>query len=438
MFRSIQTNLILLILSLVILTVTATWLCLLPDYLLAIPVVFLIIVNILLIITCYNRHIKKITFMFNAIESDDYTFSFSTKNTFKSDKMLNLSLNRIKGLMEQAHINILQHEKYYELIMDCVNTGIVVINDNGNIHQHNKELIRLLNLPVFTHIKQLKPLNENLPDLLLSIQSDEKLHVPITNERGIINLSIRASEMIVNEKRLRILAFNDINSELDEQEIESWIRLTRVLTHEIMNSVTPITSLSDTLIELHGEKDKEIRKGLEIISTTGKGLITFVDSYRKLTRIPPPNLKPFELYDFLENLIRLSGCDYPGIPVRLDVEPSDLMIYADNNLLSQVILNLLKNALQSINKPDKSDNSEVLIKAYSNKEEAVIIEVCDTGCGISDEIAQHVFIPFFTTKENGSGIGLSIARQIMRLHNGTISLKRNIPPFSTIFRLTFN
>ena len=409
--------------------------CLLPDYLLMVPVVFLIILNLFLIITCYNRHIRKIAFMFNAIENDDYTFSFSIDKGIKSDKMLNLALNRIKELMEQAHLNILQHEKYYELIMNCVNTGIVVINEKGNIHQHNQELTRLLNLPVFTHIKQLKPLNETLPDLLLSIQSGEKLHIPITNERGTLNLSIRASEMTVRGKHLRILAFNDINSELDEQEIESWIRLTRVLTHEIMNAITPITSLSDTLIEMHGEKDKDIRKGLEIISTTGKGLITFVDSYRKLTRIPTPAMKPFEVYDYLENLTRLSRSDYPGIRVDLEVNPAELMIYADSNLLSQVILNLLKNALQSIGEPDWQ---HILVRAYSNKEEAVIIEVCDTGCGITDEIAEHIFIPFFTTKENGSGIGLSIARQIMRLHNGTITLKRNKPPFSTIFRLTFN
>lgn len=435
MIKDIQTKMLFLILLLMVLTAITTWLYLLPDYLLMIPAVFLIIVNLSFIISCYKRHIKKIAFMFDSIENDDYTFSFSTEKGFECDKMLNQSLNRIKGLMEQAHINILQHEKYYELIMDCVNTGIAVINDNGNIHQHNKELTRLLNLQVFTHIKQLKPLNEDLPEQLLTIRSGEKLHVPITNERGMINLSIRVSEMVFKEKRLRILAFNDINSELDEQEIESWIRLIRVLTHEIMNAITPITSLSDSLIELHGEKDKEIKKGLEIISTTGKGLITFVDSYRKLTRIPSPNMKPFEVHDFLENLIRLSCSDYPDITIRLEVHPSDLMIYADNNLLSQVILNLLKNALQSITEPDKS---EVAVKAYSNEEEAVIIEICDTGCGIPDEIAQHIFIPFFTTKENGSGIGLSITRQIMRLHNGTISLKRNMPPFSTIFRLTFN
>lgn len=435
MQKNIHIKLVFLLTALIALTATATWLYLLPDYLLMIPVIIAILVDVILIIKSYAQHIKKIAFMFNAIDSNDYSFRFSSNEGLMYDKMLNESLNRIKQSLEHARTNVIQQEKYYELIMDCVNTGIVVINETGNIYQSNKEIIKLLNLPILTHINQLKQIDATLPDKLRTIQPGEKLQVFFSNERGSINLSVRVSGMVVNEKHLRILAFNDINSELDEQEIESWIRLIRVLTHEIMNSITPITSLSDTLIELHGEKDKDIRKGLEIISSTGKGLITFVDSYRKLTRIPTPCMRPFEVFYFLENLIRLSQSNNPAIIIKLDVEPLNLMIYADNNLLSQVILNLLKNAVQSIN---DYKNSEIKVKAYSNTNEEVIIEVCDTGCGISDEIAQHIFIPFFTTKEGGSGIGLSIARQIMRLHNGTISLKRNIPPYSSLFRLTFN
>lgn len=434
MLKNIRSRLLVLIFVLIFLVILATRLWLLPDFLLMVPVVAGILFDIFLIVQLYTRHVRKIAFMFNAIESDDYSFNFPEHSGLQCDNMLNEALNRIKKLLEQARSNIVQHEKYYELIMDSVNTGIVVVSESGNIYQTNREAIRLLGLPVFTHIRQLKRIDDHLPDLFKNIQPNEKQQISFSNERGTVHLSIRSSEIIINGKKLRILAINDINSELDEQEIESWIRLIRVLTHEIMNSITPITSLSDTLIHLHGNKDDNIREGLEVISSTGKGLIEFVDSYRRLTRIPTPNMKPFEVRPFLENKIRLSH-NNREIKIRLDVKPDELMIYADHQLISQVILNLLKNAVQAV---ESSGQGEILIRAYCNKEEEILIEINDTGCGIPDEIAQHIFVPFFTTKENGSGIGLSIARQIMRLHNGSISLKRGILPYSTTFILKFN
>lgn len=410
----------------------ATWFYLQTIYGLALMMLVVIGYDIFLIVRFYNRHIKKIAFMFNAIENDDYAFKFTEKSGFKSDSMLNMALNRIKTLLEQAKTNAIQHEKYYELILNCVNTGIVVINESGYIFQTNGEAMRLLGLSVFTHTKQLRQIDENLMILFQNIQPNEKSQISFSNERGTVNLSIRASEMTINGEKRRILAVNDINSELDEQEIESWIRLIRVLTHEIMNAITPITSLSDTLIRLHGNKDN-IREGLEVISSTGKGLIEFVDSYRQLTRIPPPKMKPFEVGPFLKNQIRLSQGERP-IDIDLNVQPENLMVYADAQLLSQVMLNLLKNAIQAV---ESSPSGHIYIRAGLNTNEDVIVEISDNGCGIPEEIAQHIFIPFFTTKKDGSGIGLSIARQIMRLHNGSISLKRGSKPYSTTFVLTF-
>ena len=243
--------------------------------------------------------------------------------------------------------------------------------------------------------------------------------------------------MTLQEKHVRIIAINDINSELDDKEIESWIRLTRVLTHEIMNSVTPIPSLSDTLLSLHQNVDEEIRGGLEVISSTGKSLIAFVESYRKFTHIPTPQPSLFYVNKFAERLTRLARHhnNYPNITIRIDVEPKDLIVYADENLITQVVLNLLKNAMQAIG--HEQENGLILFKAYCDPNEAVILEVTNNGPIIPPEEAEHIFVPFFTTKEGGSGIGLSISRQIMRLSGGSIALRSNPAQRQTTFVLTF-
>jgi len=249
-------------------------------------------------------------------------------------------------------------------------------------------------------------------------------------------MSIRASEMTINSVRMRIFAINDINSELDDKEIESWIRLTRVLTHEIMNSVTPITSLSETLLSLHKNADKDIRSGLEVISSTGKGLIDFVESYRKFTHLPTPQPSLFYAANLAERIVHLtqSNNTQPGTRIILSIEPLDLIIYADEKLITQVMLNLVKNAMQSV---EQASDGLIQIKGYCNSDESVSLEIMDNGPGISPEMADHIFIPFFTTKEGGSGIGLSISRQIMRLHGGTLTLKSSPSKKETSFILTF-
>ena len=321
--------------------------------------------------------------------------------------------------------------------MNSVNTGIIVLDDIGNIYQTNNEALRLLGLSVFTHVKQLARIDEKLQTTIANILPGDKHQISFVNERGTVNLSIRVSEMTLQEKHVRILAINDINSELDDKEIDSWIRLTRVLTHEIMNSVTPITSLSDTLLSIHEDANSEIRNGLEVISTTGKSLISFVESYRKFTHIPTPEPSLFYVQKFAERMTNLARHhnNFPNITININIEPADLIVYADEKLITQVVLNLLKNAMQAIGSGQPDGLIE--LKAYCNPDESVIIEVSNNGPTIPPEEAEHIFVPFFTTKEGGSGIGLSISRQIMRLSGGSIALKSNPAINKTSFILTF-
>ena len=211
-----------------------------------------------------------------------------------------------------------------------------------------------------------------------------------------------------------------------------------MLTHEIMNAVTPITSLSDTLLGLTEEQasKEEIKNGLQTISSTGKGLLAFVESYRKFTRIPTPEPSLFYVKSFVERMVELARHQYPDVQVTFhtDITPDDLILYADENLISQVATNLLKNAIQAI-EGEKDKEGHIRIRAYCNEAEAVLIEISNNGPAIPQDIAEHIFIPFFTTKEGGSGIGLSISRQIMRLSGGNLSL---LPGKETTFVLKFN
>lgn len=381
----------------------------------------------------YRKHTRQVLFMIAALENNDNAFRFPEDLGTTENRLINRALNRVSHILYNVKAETAQQEKYYELILDCINTGVLVLNDNGAVYQKNNEALRLLGLDVFTHIQQLSRIDKRLMETFSSCRADDKLQITFTNERETVHLSVRVSDITIRKEHLRILALNDINTELDEKEIDSWIRLIRVLTHEIMNSVTPITSLSDTLLSLAKTTDSEIRSGLQTISATGKGLLSFVESYRRFTRIPTPEPSLFYVKAFIDRMTELARHQNPAgnISFHSEITPADLILYADENLISQVVINLLKNATQTIG---EQTDGQVFLRAWCNEDEEIMIEVKNNGPTISPEIAEHIFIPFFTTKEGGSGIGLSISRQIMRLSGGSITL---LPGKETSFILRF-
>lgn len=384
----------------------------------------------------YRRNLRKVSFMFDAVDNNDYAFHYATARHAAEERIINESLNRILQILLQAKADAKEREKYYEMIMNSVNTGIVVINEKGFVLQQNSESLRLLGLPVFTHIRQLERIDEKLAERFTDLQPGEKYHLSFRNERGAVNLSIRVSETVLKGESVKLIAMNDINSEMEDKEVDTWIRLTRVLTHEIMNSVTPITSISSTLLSRHDEMKEELRNGLELISDTGKGLISFVESYRRFTHIPTPQPTLFYVGRFIERMTQLASHHHAShIAIQTDIRPDDLILYADEDLIGQVVLNLLKNAIQAIG-PDHPDG-QITVRASCNSNESIVIEISNNGPVIPPEEAEHIFTPFFTTKEGGSGIGLSVARQIMRLSGGSISLKSNASNHRTTFVLLF-
>ena len=394
----------------------------------------------------YRAHTRKVLFLLEALENDDASVHFVETEANRDNRLVSQALNKVAQILYKVKSETAQQEKYYELILECVNTGILVLNDNGAVYQKNSEALRLLGMEVFTHVRQLERVDSHLMEVVTACCPGDKLQAVFSNERGTVNLSIRVSDIHVHQEHLRILALNDINNELDEKEVDSWIRLTRVLTHEIMNAVTPITSLSDTLLTLMNEADasdpsasqEEIHNGLQTISSTGKGLLSFVENYRRFTRIPTPEPSLFYVKAFLQRMVDLARHQHAEAHVvyQLEVVPDDLILYADESLVSQVVINLLKNAIQAIESGGCTGTEGcICLRAYCNEAEAVLIEISNNGPAIPADIAEHIFIPFFTTKEGGSGIGLSISRQIMRLSGGSIML---LPKGETTFVLKFN
>ena len=406
------------------------------DYKLIIIIVLLLVavVGYIRLYRHYRRNIKKVTFLFDAIDNGDFSFNFPTEKGFKEDKILHQSLNRIKLFLQHTREEQMDREKYYEQILNAVDTGILVVDSHDNILQHNQAALRLLDTDVLTHMNQVK-----------GKLKDE-------------HLAKHETQAMLKDKHVRIIALSDVSHELSNQEVDSWIKLIRVLTHEIMNTITPVTSLSETLLTRVTE-DKDLKQGLETIHKTGTELLAFVNNYRRFTHVPQPQPALFYVEPFLERMAML--CNHE---VEISVSPKDLLAYADESLLSHVVTNLLKNAVEAFNGQEKlsaernkqdgnvqgrnkqecrsadlqsaaSKKAFIHLQAYANAQESIIIDVSNNAGLIPEDVASHIFIPFFTTKLEGSGIGLSLSRQIMRVSGGSLSLHQDKAQGITTFRI---
>ena len=372
------------------------------------------------IIRRYGESIRRVTFMFNAIDNDDLTFRFRDDEAEADNRMLNTALNRIKEIIVRAKLRAEERERYYQLIMECARTGLVTVNDAGSVYQANGEALRIFGLPRMTHIRQTETSMPEACRALQQIRTGQRLHVKEMTEAGEVNLSLTCAEIMLDQKRLRVIAVSDIDDYLAQTQIESWSKLTRILTHEIMNSLAPITSLSDTLLHLGRPLDTDVAQGLETISATSRRLTAFVETFRRFTRIPEPQKTPVEVRGLLERAAALVAT--PQVGITVDVQPAEMLVYADEGLVSQVVVNLLKNAREAVAaQPD----ARIDVRARIDEGENIRIDVTDNGKAIPAAVTENIFTPFFTTKADGSGIGLSVSRRIMQLHNGSLRLTSN-------------
>lgn len=373
---------------------------------------------------------RKVDFMFNALESGDYAFKFNEETKSIEDMALNAMLNRIKELLASARERTIEQEKYYEYIFDRLNTGVLILNDNGNIIQTNQALRELLGVEILAHINHIAKVSQSLSTAILHCVDGETREVAIASESGEKAYSVVASITQIGEKELKIVAINSLDSALDRKEIETWSKLTRVLTHEIMNSLSPITSLSETLLKMNRTPD--MQQGLETIVQTNKSLISFVENYRSFTTVAKPAKHPFEIKPLLDNLL---GLICPNdVNYTLSVTPEDTMLFADENQVLQVMVDLLKNAVQAI---ESNTEKIIAVKVTIREDENIVIEISNNGPQISPEVVENLFTPFFTTRKGGKGVGLSVSKRIMQLHSGSLALttnQTNRVSFSAIFK----
>ncbi|MCK0161257.1 sensor histidine kinase [Allomuricauda sp. F6463D] len=411
-------------------------------------ITILLVVQVFSLVTFINSTNRKIAYFFDAIKNEDFTLRFPEGVTIESFKELNKSLNRVNGLIQEVHIQLQIREKYYQEILKQASIGIMTFNEKGHILFANPTLERLLDYSPLNHIVQIKQVDENLYQIFKNFQPFQRKLFQLTNEREQTQLALKSTPLSLDGQSLLLVVVQDIHKELEEKETESWVRLIRVLTHEIMNTITPIVSISDSIIkyyrkggkitplaDLEESQIKNTLKGLEVIKDQGGDLMDFVQSYRSLLHVPDPNKTIVKGKDLLEKIDVLMSSKLIDGEHTFSIlcHPEDLELYIDEKQISQVLINLAKNGLQSV---ASTKGGQVKMIAGIDENGSKYIDIKDNGPGILPEVMDEIFVPFFTTKSEGSGIGLSLSKRVMQLHGGGIQV-RSIPNKETVFRLTF-
>ena len=387
-----------------------------------------------------NRTNKKLAFFFSAVRNEDTSLYFPEGVGFANEKLLNKSLNELNTRLKEAKINIELQEKFYKSIMERIRTGIISFYENGVVEFTNPEIKRMFGLDQIPHINRLRNIDPKLVDLLEKIGSGEQKRINVKVNHNLMSLAVHSQSIIMRNREVKIVTLQDIKSELDMHEMDSWQKLIRILNHEIMNSVAPITSLSSTISDYYKSGEDQASpenitpriisdtiRGLNIIADHGKGLIHFVESYRSLTQLPKPEFTRVNIKEFFERIMVLVNSGFDNDNKKYKVRPlitssltsDDIILVADDKLLAQVFINIIKNSIEAFGNCE--EDNFISLTADRNPDGRVVLTIEDNGPGMDADTLEKIFVPFFTTKESGSGIGLSLSRQIIRLHNGNIT-----------------
>ena len=435
----------------VLLTLTAivmSFLLFKGIYTISFLLLIMLCIQTISLIKLLNYNNKKIAFFFNSIKNEDFTLRFPEYGDATSFNELNRSLNTLNAMFQKVYLENQAQEQYYQEILKQAEIGILTFNAKGHILFANPKVERLLNYTPLNHIKQLAKVDENLFELFKNIGPFEQKLFKLSNERETIQLSIKSNEVRLNKEVLTLITILDIHNELDKKETDSWIKLIRVLTHEIMNSVTPITSISGSILNYYKDdsgilsvsqidenKINNTVKGLEVIKNQGNDLMSFVNSYRSFLNIPSPDKEIIVVAKLLEKITVLASQidTFDHIQFEVIATQQNLEIYADEKLITQVLLNLSKNAIQALR---NTDNAQMQIISGITEKGKKFITIKDNGPGIQPDMMNEIFVPFYTSKQDGTGIGLSLSKQIMLMHGGNLTA-HSIPDQETSFSLFF-
>ncbi len=419
-------------------------------YLSLIGIGILIVYQIYLLVNYVNKTNRKLAHFFNSVRNNDSVLMYSHDNNGKFFDLLNTSLDELNNTIGEMRRRNARQSLFLNNLVEQVSVGLISYTSDGNVEIFNNAAKELLQIH---HLSNIGDITIRYPDLAKCISNLKPYNqqlIKVMTKQSVLYLSLKLSIFKSEDNVINLLSIQNIHAELDQNELDSWQKLIRVLTHEISNSISPIASLANTtkkyfvkkgtksLLKKYELDDSLLHKtfdSLDTIETTGKGLIDFVGKYQSLTALPQPKFEKFQIskvFDKLQTLLK-EDAKLNNIALEFNIIPHKLELTADFNLLEKLLINLIKNAFQAL---EKTSNGKVLVTALNNIENKVIIRINDNGVGIPSNIIDDIFIPFYTTKDKGSGIGLSLSRQIMRLHNGAIAVS-SVPNKETVFSLVF-
>jgi nitrogen fixation/metabolism regulation signal transduction histidine kinase len=390
---------------------------------------------------------RNVSHFLESLEYSDLTQTYAEHLRGGTHDELHQKFNTILSVFRRSGLQKQERLRYLEAVIQHSGVGLLAFSPDGSVDMANTALRRMLGLNRIGRIEDLAPLGESMVDTVTHLGPGERRVQKIEREGEMSLLSMSATGFKIGEKIIKLVSVQNITSELVERETEAWQQLVRVLTHEIMNSVTPIASLASTargMVEpgpnddgllLRGEALDDLRTAIATIEIRSEGLMRFVEAYRKLTRVPEPRLRIVAVSELLQRIrhLALSHPDAGNTVIEVIVEPESLELTADPDLVEQVLINIVTNALQALKgRPD----GVVLLSSRLNEKGQVVIQVTDNGPGIVEKAIDSVFVPFYTTKPTGTGIGLSLSRRIMRMHNGELTAT-STPDTSTVFTMRF-
>lgn len=409
----------------------------------------LIIFQVYSLIQFVNKTNRDLASFLESIRFSEFTRSFQVEGMGSSFDELNKAFNDVINDFQKVRSEKEEHFHYLQSIVQNIDVSIIAYQKDGEVEMVNKAAKKLFQVNTLKNIHSLHTLSPELVDTLLDIKAGQNALIKVQDEDDILQLAVFATELKIKSKNIILTTIKNIQNVLEEQETEAWQKLIRVLTHEIMNSITPIASLSSTIepmlknhdlgkdktIEMDRENLDEVLQAIQTINKRSTGLLHFVNTYRNLTKIPKPNFKISSFKNLFRNIELLMEDELKknGIRFNNSLVPEDIEFSIDEQLIEQVLINLIKNSIHAL---DGRPEPYIELRAFYNKRGRVTIQLFDNGVGILKEVLDKIFIPFFTTKPTGSGIGLSLSKQIVRLHSGSITA-HSIPDKETTFTLTF-
>jgi two-component system nitrogen regulation sensor histidine kinase NtrY len=419
------------------------------DYLILVNIFLLIILQVYFIIHKLNKTNRDLTNFFAAVQNDDSSIIYQRLVPDRIYQDLYRSFDDINNRIRKLKIESITRNQYLQNVVDHVGIGLLSFDENENIDILNNAAKNMVKIPAIRKLDRLGEIDSSLPQLLRELKPGEQKLIKLRVEDELLQISAKASVFKMEESKIKLISLQNIKNELEEKELESWQKLIRILTHEIMNSISPISSTIKTIKEFLSTSSRKAKpvseigqeiiddsvKGLNIIEERSDGLVDFVEKFRSLTLLPKPIYRQLSIKELFENIKLLMAKELQENNILLEIEvlPESLALTADKKLVEQILINLINNSIQALN---GIKDRKIILKAFYGVNKNAVIQVIDNGTGISEENMERIFVPFFTTKHKGSGIGLSLSREIMRLHNGKIRV-RSVAEKETAFTLEF-